>query len=108
MSKNDFKGPFNAIIIFNLESITFSVKQRENTFADPKFILLSIVRNLGLFAYNDDTVEDQLCKQLTKVFDLPQKRRARLGPLPPKVNEPRHEKTGFLHMRKQKHRSASR
>ena len=35
LSRNDFKGPFNAIIIFNLESITFSVKQRENTFADP-------------------------------------------------------------------------
>ena len=25
LSRNDFKGPFNAIIIFNLESITFSV-----------------------------------------------------------------------------------
>ena len=35
LSRNDFKGPFNAIIIFNVESITFSVKQRENTFADP-------------------------------------------------------------------------
>ena len=35
LSRNDFKGPLNAIIIFNLESITFSVKQRENTFADP-------------------------------------------------------------------------
>ena len=35
LSRNDFKGPFNSIIIFNLESITFSVKQRENTFADP-------------------------------------------------------------------------
>ena len=38
LSRNDFKGPFNmfnAIIIFNLESITFSVKQRENPFADP-------------------------------------------------------------------------
>ena len=35
LSRNDFEGPFNAIIIFNLESITFSVKQRENTFADP-------------------------------------------------------------------------
>ena len=35
LSRNDFKGPFNAIIIFNLESITFSVIQRENTFADP-------------------------------------------------------------------------
>ena len=35
LSRNDFKGPFNAIIIFNLESIIFSVKQRENTFADP-------------------------------------------------------------------------
>ena len=35
LSRNEFKGPFNAIIIFNLESITFSVKQRENTFADP-------------------------------------------------------------------------
>ena len=35
LSRNDFKGPVNAIIIFNLESITFSVKQRENTFADP-------------------------------------------------------------------------
>ena len=34
LSRNDFKGPFNAIIIFNLESINFSVKQRENTFAD--------------------------------------------------------------------------
>ena len=34
LSRNDFKGPFNAIIIFNLESITFSVKQRANTFAD--------------------------------------------------------------------------
>ena len=31
----NFKGHFNAIIIFNFESITFSVKQRENTFADP-------------------------------------------------------------------------
>ena len=29
LSRNCFKGPFNAIIIFNLESITFSVKQRE-------------------------------------------------------------------------------
>ena len=35
LSRNDFEGPFNAIIIFNLESITFSVKQRENTFAAP-------------------------------------------------------------------------
>ena len=35
LSRNDFKGPFNAIFFFNLESITFSVKQRENTFADP-------------------------------------------------------------------------
>ena len=35
LSRNDFKGPFNAIIIFNLENITFSVKQRENTIADP-------------------------------------------------------------------------
>ena len=35
LSRNDFIGPFNAIIIFNLESITFSVKQRENIFADP-------------------------------------------------------------------------
>ena len=35
LSRNDFKGPFNAIIIFNLESITFSVKQKENIFADP-------------------------------------------------------------------------
>ena len=35
LSRNDFKGSVNAIIIFNLESITFSVKQRENTFADP-------------------------------------------------------------------------
>ena len=35
LSRNDFKGPFNAIFIFNLESFTFSVKQRENTFADP-------------------------------------------------------------------------
>ena len=35
LSRNDFKGTFNAIIILNLESITFSVKQRENTFADP-------------------------------------------------------------------------
>ena len=34
-SRNDFKGPFNAIIILNLESFTFSVKQRENIFADP-------------------------------------------------------------------------
>ena len=34
LSRNDFKGPFNVIIIFNLERITFSVKQRENTFAD--------------------------------------------------------------------------
>ena len=41
-SRNAFKGPLKAIIIFNLESITFSVKQRENTFADPRFILLSI------------------------------------------------------------------
>ena len=30
------------------------------------------------------------------------------GELPPKINEPRHEKTGFLHMRKQRRRSASR
>ena len=35
LSRNDFKGPLNAIFIFNLESITSSVKQRENTFADP-------------------------------------------------------------------------
>ena len=35
LSRNDFKRPFNEIIIFNLESITFSVKQREITFADP-------------------------------------------------------------------------
>ena len=35
LSGNNFKGPVNATIIFNLESITFSVKQRENTFADP-------------------------------------------------------------------------
>ena len=35
LSRNDFKGPFNAIIICNLESIIFSVKQRENTFAEP-------------------------------------------------------------------------
>ena len=35
LSRNDFKGPFDAIIILNLESITFSVKQRENTSADP-------------------------------------------------------------------------
>ena len=35
LSRNDFKGPFNAIVIFNLEGITFSVEQRENTFADP-------------------------------------------------------------------------
>ena len=35
LSRNDFKGPSNAIIIFNLESITFSVKQKVNTFADP-------------------------------------------------------------------------
>ena len=35
LSRNNFKGPFSAIIIFNLESITFSVTQRENTFADP-------------------------------------------------------------------------
>ena len=35
LSRNYFKGPFNAIIISNLESITFSVKQRENTFVDP-------------------------------------------------------------------------
>ena len=35
LSSNEFKGPFNAIVIFNLRSITFSVKQRENTFADP-------------------------------------------------------------------------
>ena len=35
LSRNDFKGPFNAIIIFNYEGITFSVQQRENTFADP-------------------------------------------------------------------------
>ena len=34
LSRNDFKGLFNAII-FNLVGITFSVKQRENTFADP-------------------------------------------------------------------------
>ena len=34
-SRNDFKGPLKAIVIFNLESITFSFKQRENTFADP-------------------------------------------------------------------------
>ena len=35
LSRNDFKWSFNSIIIFNLESITFSVKPRENTFADP-------------------------------------------------------------------------
>ena len=35
LSRNDFKGHFNAIIIFNFENITFSVKQRKNTFADP-------------------------------------------------------------------------
>ena len=35
LSRNDFKGPFNAIIISDLESITFSGKQRKNTFADP-------------------------------------------------------------------------
>ena len=35
LSRNDFKGPFIAIIIFNLEGIAFSVKQRESTFADP-------------------------------------------------------------------------
>ena len=35
LCRNDFNGPFNAIIIFNLESITFSVKQRVSTFADP-------------------------------------------------------------------------
>ena len=35
LGRNDFKEPFNAIIIFHLEGITFSVKQRENTFADP-------------------------------------------------------------------------
>ena len=35
LSRNDFKGSFNAIIIFNLERITFSVKKRENKFADP-------------------------------------------------------------------------
>ena len=29
LSRNDFKGPFNAIIILNLESITFSVKITE-------------------------------------------------------------------------------
>ena len=34
LSRNDFKGPVNAIIILSLESITFSVEQRENTFAD--------------------------------------------------------------------------
>ena len=35
LSRNDFKGPFDAIVIFNLRCITFSVKQREVTFADP-------------------------------------------------------------------------
>ena len=35
LSRNDYKGHFNAIIISNLESITFSVKQRGNIFADP-------------------------------------------------------------------------
>ena len=35
LSRTDFKGPLDAIIIFNLERITFSVKQRENTYADP-------------------------------------------------------------------------
>ena len=33
-SRNYFKVPLNTIIISNLENITFSVKQRENTFAD--------------------------------------------------------------------------
>ena len=51
LSRNDFKGPFNAIIIFNLERITFSVKQRENTFADHQFILLSICRLTIPFYY---------------------------------------------------------
>ena len=35
LSRNHFKGPFTAIIIFNLETFTFSIKQRENTYADP-------------------------------------------------------------------------
>ena len=35
LSRSDFKGPFNAIIIFNLETFTFGIKQKENTYADP-------------------------------------------------------------------------
>ena len=35
LSRNDLKGSFNASNFFNLESITFSVIQRENTLADP-------------------------------------------------------------------------
>ena len=35
LSKNYFKGPLTAQIILNWESITFSVKRRENAFADP-------------------------------------------------------------------------
>ena len=34
-SRNDFKGSLNAIIIFNLVSITFSVKQKEDAVANP-------------------------------------------------------------------------
>ena len=35
LSRNHFKGPLNANNIFNVESKTCSVKQRENVFAGP-------------------------------------------------------------------------
>ena len=35
LSRNDFKGPLTAQIIFDLESITFSIKLRKHAFADP-------------------------------------------------------------------------
>ena len=40
--RNDFKGPLTTDIILNFEKKTFNVKQRENEFADPLIILLSI------------------------------------------------------------------
>ena len=40
--RNDFKGSLTTDIILNFKSVTFSVKQRENEFADPLIILLSI------------------------------------------------------------------
>ena len=39
LSRNGFEGPLNAINISNLESITFSVKQRKNIFADLNYFV---------------------------------------------------------------------